>query len=190
MAQPGPGLVLPTPSMQSQMHELAKSLPPPRKQNTACDACRSRKVKCHRIPGQEKCQHCQSKNYPCTHFVQQATSEKKRSSATARRPRNLSSATSSSPTSPVGQSSLPHIVDNGIPPYSGASVSLVVKYGLYPRITIESPTHDVLSYLFAPPEDAPSDTNLFNSVQSRSPYAAWGNLAVKLEDDTFKSEYV
>lgn len=63
-------LVLPTPRMQSQIHELAKSLPPPRKQNTACDACRSgsrsslvvrshflhrsRKVKCHRLSGQDK----------------------------------------------------------------------------------------------------------------------------------------
>ncbi|KAF9007666.1 hypothetical protein BDZ89DRAFT_1168462 [Hymenopellis radicata] len=36
--------------MQNQMHELAKTLPPPRKQNTACDACRSRKVKCNRLP--------------------------------------------------------------------------------------------------------------------------------------------
>lgn len=35
------GLALPTPLMQSQIHELAKTLPPPRKQNTACDACRS-----------------------------------------------------------------------------------------------------------------------------------------------------
>ena len=26
--------------MQNQMHELAKTLPPPRKQNIACDACR------------------------------------------------------------------------------------------------------------------------------------------------------
>jgi hypothetical protein len=49
-----PGLSLPTPSMQNQMHELAKTLPPPRKQNTACDACRSRKVKCNRLPGQDK----------------------------------------------------------------------------------------------------------------------------------------
>lgn len=31
---------MPTPSMQNQIHELAKTLPPPRKQNTACDACR------------------------------------------------------------------------------------------------------------------------------------------------------
>ena len=36
-----PGVLLPTPSMQDQIHELAKTLPPPRKQNTACDACRS-----------------------------------------------------------------------------------------------------------------------------------------------------
>lgn len=48
------GLVLPTPTMQNQIHELAKTLPPPRKQNTACDACRARKVKCHRVPGQDK----------------------------------------------------------------------------------------------------------------------------------------
>lgn len=40
--------------MQNQMHELAKTLPPPRKQNTACDACRSRKVKCNRLPGLDK----------------------------------------------------------------------------------------------------------------------------------------
>ena len=66
---PRPGLVLPTQLVQNQIHELAKTLPPPRKQNTACDACRfvphprlepascpprSRKVKCNRIPGQEK----------------------------------------------------------------------------------------------------------------------------------------
>ena len=35
-----------SPSMQNQIHELAKTLPPPRKQNTACDACRS----VHRLP--------------------------------------------------------------------------------------------------------------------------------------------
>ena len=58
--------------MQNQIHVLAKTLPPPRKQNTACDACRSarflsicfdlvvqllcrsRKVKCHRLPGHDK----------------------------------------------------------------------------------------------------------------------------------------
>lgn len=163
-------LSLPNQFMQNHIHELAKSLPvpppAPRKQNTACDACRSvdrlmfrpffflmhvvrsRKVRCNRIPGQDKVlhttppfilqssthclwasysvrlvltslpslipwlawQHCTSKNYPCTsvatwatltfivltlrrpcrHFVQQATSEKKR--MTVNRRRNLSSA--------------------------------------------------------------------------------------------------
>ncbi|KAL0960646.1 hypothetical protein HGRIS_005674 [Hohenbuehelia grisea] len=34
-----PGLALPNQSFQNQIHELAKTLPPPRKQNTACDAC-------------------------------------------------------------------------------------------------------------------------------------------------------
>lgn len=33
--------VFPNQTMQNQIHELAKTLPPPRKQNTACDACRS-----------------------------------------------------------------------------------------------------------------------------------------------------
>jgi hypothetical protein len=56
---------------QSYIHELAKGLPAPRKQNSACDACRyvarsihtiagrlthrrSRKVKCNREDGAEK----------------------------------------------------------------------------------------------------------------------------------------
>lgn len=76
-------LALPSPSLQNQIHELAKTLPPPRKQNIACDACRyahlsslhpislfaahhrvadhartppdrQRKVKCHQVPGQPK----------------------------------------------------------------------------------------------------------------------------------------
>jgi hypothetical protein len=77
-----PALSLPSPSVQNQIHELAKTLPPPRKQNIACDACRcalnplslvsfhslipqrlaslsrpphrQRKVKCHQLPGQLK----------------------------------------------------------------------------------------------------------------------------------------
>lgn len=74
-----PALSLPSPSVQNQIHELAKTLPPPRKQNIACDACRyariyppvllhtliprhllsralnrQRKVKCHQLPGQPK----------------------------------------------------------------------------------------------------------------------------------------
>ena len=49
-----------------------------RKQNTACDACRARKVKCNRVPGSDRCVHCATKNLECTHFQQQATQHKKR----------------------------------------------------------------------------------------------------------------
>jgi hypothetical protein len=65
---------LPNPAVQSYIHELAKTLPGPRKQNSACDACRSvlptdliapahsrhaprrrsRKVKCNRVDGEDK----------------------------------------------------------------------------------------------------------------------------------------
>ncbi len=50
-----------------------------RKQNSACDACRSRKVRCNRDPGEVKCNHCKAKNIECTTlYVQWATSSSKR----------------------------------------------------------------------------------------------------------------
>lgn len=50
-----------------------------RKQNSACDACRSRKVRCNRDPGETKCKHCKAKNIDCTTlYVQWATSSAKR----------------------------------------------------------------------------------------------------------------
>ncbi|KAJ7600995.1 hypothetical protein C8J56DRAFT_911818 [Mycena floridula] len=182
------GLVLPTPSMQNQIHELAKTLPPPRKQNTACDACRSRKVKCHRLPGQDKCQHCLSKNYPCTHYVQQATSEKKRHSTVARRPRNISSASPSSPSPGHNIAKIPSPTAESIPtsPHIQQSVPLTVKHGFYPPITLETPTRDVLAYLFSPPDNV-HDPVPFGRVAS--PYAAWGELASQLEDEQFRAEF-
>lgn len=57
-----------------------------RKQNSACDACRSRKVRCNRDPGEAKCNHCKAKNIDCTTlYVQWATSSAKRPT---KRPRN------------------------------------------------------------------------------------------------------
>ncbi|OJA08788.1 hypothetical protein AZE42_01287 [Rhizopogon vesiculosus] len=177
-----PGLVLPTQSVQNQIHELAKTLPPPRKQNTACDACRSRKVKCNRLPGQDKCQHCLSKNYPCTHFVQQATSEKKRGAA-ARRPRNIST---SSSTSPVSASSSP-VNEHSTPPWFKAAFGPWNSGRLqsYGGINMQTTTPTLLHHLFAPPE---SDSTFF--FKSRSPgYATWGEMASKLEDEVFRAEF-
>ncbi|KAF8521063.1 hypothetical protein JB92DRAFT_2892772 [Gautieria morchelliformis] len=67
--------------------ELPAGNSAPRKQNIACDACRTRKVKCVIVPGQDKvgCFHCQSKSYPCTFNVQRETTEKKRQGSIRRR---------------------------------------------------------------------------------------------------------
>lgn len=198
-----PGLALPTPSMQNQIHELAKTLPPPRKQNTACDACRARKVKCNRLPGQEKCQHCLSKNYPCTHFIQQATSEKRRGSAASRRPRNLTNVgteigldrrirtTSSMSPQPPKQSSpssdynAPSVPSP--PPYSGSYQpnQLSHQQFLHQPISINTTTPQILAQLFSPP-DNPSD-GLFK--MRSSPYSDWGDVAVKLQDESFRAEF-
>ncbi|KAH7885359.1 hypothetical protein F5I97DRAFT_1376184 [Phlebopus sp. FC_14] len=181
-----PGLVLPTQMVQNQIHELAKTLPPPRKQNTACDACRSRKVKCNRLPGQEKCQHCLSKNYPCTHYVQQATSEKKRNTA-ARRPRGIS--TSSSGSSPVSTGHSP-VGESNVTPWSKSGFGAPWS-PRSPAISLETSTPNLLFHLFSPPESGQSDSFFpFGPVKSRSSaYSAWGEMATSLEDETFRTEF-
>jgi hypothetical protein len=56
-----------------------------RKQNSACDACRNRKVRCNRMPGEDKCAHCKTKGIECTTvFVQLATTASKRPGKRAR----------------------------------------------------------------------------------------------------------
>ncbi|PWN50135.1 hypothetical protein IE53DRAFT_362612 [Violaceomyces palustris] len=55
-----------------------------RKQNSACDTCRSRKVKCNKLSGESKCIYCKNKGIECTTmYVEWATSASKR---TNRRP--------------------------------------------------------------------------------------------------------
>ncbi|KAF8194249.1 hypothetical protein BJ912DRAFT_1021497 [Pholiota molesta] len=180
--------------MQNQIHELAKTLPPPRKQNTACDACRSRKVKCNRLPGQDK--HCLSKNYPCTHFVQQATSEKKRSNTVNRRPRNLSSTSSSSSNNPSPPSTVKYASPIPESPSSPPSIPtpqthlpLMVRYGFCPPLTLSTPTRDVLCFVFAPPDQSSADSFVFPLGHIPSPYDAWGELASKLENEHFRAEF-
>ncbi|KAF8964208.1 hypothetical protein BDZ97DRAFT_1919159 [Flammula alnicola] len=196
------GLVLPTPSMQNQMHELAKTLPPPRKQNTACDACRSRKVKLSALSIEELSLHVRlfydirfiSGAHPANrHFVQQATSEKKRGSAVSRRPRNLSTASSSSNnTSPPATvkyaSPIPETPST--PPTAGQThLPLMVRYGFCPPLTLSTPTRDVLYFVFAPPDQPSTESFVFPPGHVHSPYDAWGELASKLEDEKFRSEF-
>ncbi|EKM51982.1 uncharacterized protein PHACADRAFT_212595 [Phanerochaete carnosa HHB-10118-sp] len=181
-----------TPSIQNQIHELAKTLPPPRKQNTACDACRSRKVKCYQLPGQDKCQHCQAKNYPCTHYVQQATSEKKRSAV--KRPRTLSNDSHTSP----GPGPIRSDASGSarIHPYPPVTVLQPQRNG---RITLETSTKDLLAYLFSSPD--PSDRTASPSSrpsnmkmpragsESYESYAEWGELAHQLQNETFRIDF-
>ncbi|THH09267.1 hypothetical protein EW146_g8729 [Bondarzewia mesenterica] len=238
-------LPLPSPSMQNQIHELAKSLPPPRKQNIACDACRQRKVKCHQLPGQLKCQHCMVKNYPCTHHAQQATTEKKRISSVSRRPRAYSTSNqrcdrtifplldstsdlpSSSPSVPkacVSTDSIPPFAHSQrTPPTSNyppstASPSSPFRYptpSFHPPIRRNTSFTELLAYLFSPPDDPryvminlsspvrsaltpymntelvlSSRTNMYISPSYQmSPYKNWGELAYKLEEESFRVEF-
>ncbi|KAH9933240.1 uncharacterized protein BXZ73DRAFT_46460, partial [Epithele typhae] len=191
-----------SPTMQNQIHELAKTLPPPRKQNTACDACRARKVKCNQIPGQEKCQHCLSKNYPCTHFIQQATTEKKRHAAATKRPRTLSSGSSrwahfhrlgtTAPAEHLVSSPLsgPSPYQQPPPPFSPLGPTSRVQH-----ITTDTQTRDLLAYIFSPPETSAPGMHLNGSAASRlaaatpAAYAQWGALAHRLTEDSFRTEF-
>ncbi|KAI0036427.1 hypothetical protein K488DRAFT_24690, partial [Vararia minispora EC-137] len=155
-------------TMQDHLHDPAKGLPPPRKQNIACDPCRQRKVKCHQIPGQPKCQHCTAKNYNCTyvpslylcpaasaptrvcrpnnrHHAQQATSEKKRLNAAGRRPRALSSnihSYSDQPSPPQP------------PPAAPASLPVSHSPHFGPPLRRDLTFPELLAHLFSPPESA------------------------------------
>ncbi|KAI0269919.1 hypothetical protein BC834DRAFT_863954 [Gloeopeniophorella convolvens] len=178
-------LGLPSPSMQNQIHELAKTLPPPRKQNIACDACRQRKVKCHQIPGQTKCQHCLVKNYPCTHHAQQATSEKKRVSTVSRRPRAFTTSTQRSSPTPEKPAFI-------APSATSSPQSATFRY---PPATFGPPVRrntsftDLLAYLLSPPDD-PNDVNGYPQSGYRlNPWKDWGEYAYKLQDEHFRIEF-
>ncbi|KXN88208.1 hypothetical protein AN958_07667 [Leucoagaricus sp. SymC.cos] len=193
-------LSLPNQSMQNHIHELAKSLPvpqAPRKQNTACDACRSRKVKCNRIPGQEKCQvlfyarfddmplvltcvaalHVEELSlHVCITLIEpSATSEKKRLNVNRRR--NLSTTNSSAP--------YPLPLKQVSPPTEHPSPTSF----LASRITANTPTRDVLNFIFAPPENTNEPTPYTSPTLIKSPYESWGELAHKLDNDKFKAEF-
>jgi len=75
-------------------------------------------------------------------------------------------------------------------------------------MTLNTPIRDVLAYMFSPPENfrsvpsesigssrnvlmpSDSDPSTFGQLRARSPYTEWGELAVRLEDEKFRAEYV
>ncbi|KAG9024323.1 hypothetical protein FRB95_011644 [Tulasnella sp. JGI-2019a] len=197
--------------LQSQMFDAASNFPAPRRQNTACDACRSRKVKCNQVPGQDKCQHCLSKNYPCTHYVQQATQDRKRSGTSSSKPksRTLSDAPRRSPTSPTHSPTV-----NGISgpspmtptgPGSGSALALSVSPPVTPTgsPSTHNTTLQLLHWLFSPSENVPpahiggsayqAHRNVILAVGSAATSAFrrsadtpdWGEVGMMLKDEAF-----
>ncbi|EED82367.1 predicted protein, partial [Postia placenta Mad-698-R] len=190
---------LTTASMQNQFHELAKTLPPPRKQNTACDACRF--VFPFLLPfPRDRCslplQGAQSQVQPAPrtgqgsvlstlHHVQQATTEKKRNANLNKRPRTLST---SAPGGTGDQSISPgHTPTTPNYPAAASYRPLQGYWPHYNPITLQTSTRDLLAYLFSPP--TPSTMQGYNAALPPGmggSYADWGDVAAKLGDESFR----
>ncbi|CAK5269768.1 unnamed protein product [Mycena citricolor] len=84
----------------------------------------------------------------------------------------------------VRSSTSPTTENGSLPPTPSAPkppspLPLLVQYGFYPAINRRTPSREVLDYIFAPP--------VHHNPQA--PYALWGELAHKLENDAFKVEF-
>ncbi|KAL1713034.1 hypothetical protein EV715DRAFT_212549 [Schizophyllum commune] len=134
-----------------------------RKQNTACDACRARKVKCNRVPGSDRCVHCATKNLECTHFQQQATQHKKRAPRSGDAP-SSSTPSYSGPPRPRAASAINTSTATPAAPLSA-------QLGL--SINPTSSLHAVLAHLLAPPPEG---------------YPSWGPTAVSLASPAARAE--
>ncbi|VDB91906.1 unnamed protein product [Peniophora sp. CBMAI 1063] len=193
-------------TMQDQVADLSK-LPPTRKQNIACDACRQRKVKCHQVPGQTK--HCLAKNYPCTHHAQQATTERKRMTSSSKRPRaTTSNGRQASGSGGEGSSKDGQNIELKFPTtqpsQSNATYAAQVTEGspqpqsalryepprtFSPPLRRDSPFGEILAYLFAPPEDGKVDRSTISANSPQYPWRFWGELAHNLEEESYRFEF-
>ncbi|KAH9985531.1 hypothetical protein BJV77DRAFT_1071377 [Russula vinacea] len=209
-----PALSLPSPSVQNQIHELAKTLPPPRKQNIACDACRfhrsspwkaeeskvqsaARSAKMPTLYGQKLSMHVRSPRIfsPCRrvngclfrHHAQQATSEKKRISTVSRRPRAYTANAQHSPPTPEK----PTYLASSTSP-SPQSQSTPFRY---PQATFGPPVRrttsftDLLAYLLSPPDEVHDLNGYPQSAYRLNPWKDWGELAYKFQEEHFRLEF-
>ncbi|KAG8772426.1 hypothetical protein FRC15_002745 [Serendipita sp. 397] len=138
-----------TPSPKTESMTMVNA--PSRKQNVACDACRSRKVKCLQVPGQAKCQHCLVKKLECRHLIQQATSEKRRVVGTRRSKaspsENSSKYPSVFPSTTTGLPAAPQVVVDPLYQYSAQS-----KPPFGSTRQRSNPTIQLVDWLFSPPD--------------------------------------
>ncbi|PWY95039.1 hypothetical protein BO94DRAFT_530928 [Aspergillus sclerotioniger CBS 115572] len=54
--------------MDAATRKISRRVPLESRQRTqhSCDRCKSRKQKCHQVPGEDRCRHCERYNYDCT----------------------------------------------------------------------------------------------------------------------------
>ncbi|OBZ68942.1 hypothetical protein A0H81_11103 [Grifola frondosa] len=213
---PSPAFNLTSQSMQNQIHELAKTLPPRGSRTLlVMHAGPSSAINC-RVKTSVK-QHCLSKNYPCTfvsdlaafvhlsnwstfrHHIQQATTEKKKANAAAaKRPRTLSASNSASTSSSSRISPMdlmPPTTHTPSPTTYQPSTSQLPfqqqQYWQHKSITVDTSTLEVISYLFSPPDSRQADPYL-NGSGSRlntslaSAYSEWGALAHQLSEENYR----
>ncbi|KAF8527530.1 hypothetical protein BU17DRAFT_39547 [Hysterangium stoloniferum] len=185
----------------------------PRKQNIACDACRTRKVKCVMLPNQEKVRnslrgqfsglkllfiwlHCQTKNYPCTFLVQRETSEKKRQGSVRRR-------TSDSTYQPGNLTAFYSSTFNALPSRTLSQPLDTVQSFITPPLPSspptypETPTARLLTYLFSPEPPSHLYPESLRGYKALPDYQErhhvrlddWGEVGVKLQDPAFRREF-
>ncbi|KAH9038222.1 hypothetical protein EDB85DRAFT_1934135 [Lactarius pseudohatsudake] len=164
-------IALPSPSAQNQIHELAKTLPPPRKQNIACDACRYA--------------HLSSLSNACPftadHSVAHACTTSDRQRKTPHSfPFNFTDDSSPSVNAYTASPSAPS-------PQSTSFRYHQATFG--PPVRRNTNFTDLLAYLLSPPDEINGLDGSPLPPYRLNPWKDWGELAYKLEDEHFRIEF-
>ncbi|KAI9061327.1 hypothetical protein FKP32DRAFT_1613112 [Trametes sanguinea] len=133
-------------------------------------------------------------NFSSPHFIQQATTEKKRNAAAAKRPRTLSASSASGPAEHMAAAGHPGTAHA----YQSPGSHFPQQGPFLPAhpITVDTQTRDLLAYIFAPPEASSRSGQANGSAHYRmggspspTPYSEWGALAHRLNEESFRIEF-
>ncbi|KDQ20816.1 hypothetical protein BOTBODRAFT_26832 [Botryobasidium botryosum FD-172 SS1] len=190
-----------SPPTQDHAQQPGVAFPPPRKQNIACDACRTRKVKCNQLPGQDKCQHCTAKNYSCTYIAQRQT-EQRRGQGQRRVTRPPSGIDPSPPIpNPVPPAPAQPSHALGLSPIApaGSTSTASPSRSPGPRYQPANPLSQLLAYLFTPDtSDLPSFVGTDSAYRiikadqrdlTATRRQDWGEVGRRLQEEAFRIEF-